>query len=195
MSSSTSPTTATKPAAKPAGNTATTTPATSSNVSQGMSGMNTGDTKPQVWKPPSGKQEYVVQEDLSGAPDWIDRAWFGVGCIKVPVGDWPFGQPYTTKRAVPGDQVQYVPPSANQGAHLIVVENVEPQARKEIVKPAQASAVSTEDQLKTGNLKVEDLSTAHKIGLVAMSPKLRPLVEGGVQLPEAPDLPVAAKSP
>jgi hypothetical protein len=92
-----------------------------------------------------------------------------------------------------GDQIQYIPPSPMGGARLTVTENVEPQARKEIVKPAQASAVSTEDQLKTGNIKAEDLSAAHKIGLVAMAPKLRPLVEGEVQLPDKPDLPVAAK--
>jgi hypothetical protein len=148
---------------------------------------------PPLWKPPTDKQEWTVTEDVNSAPAWIDKSWIGAGpSIKVPVGDYPFGSPYTTEKAEVGDEVQYLPPSATSGGHFIVVKNADARVVERAAKPAQASAASLEDLIKTGHVTADELSAGEKLQVAVRSPRFRPLLSGEVPPPDAPKLEVKA---
>lgn len=125
------------------------------------------DDASRPWAPPGAGEEFVFTT-IGEAPAWIDRGWAsfdnGAPALAVPAGDHPFGQPYTTVMAHPGDTVRWVVASGARAAHAevfaaVVSRDAEGSMTKRV---AQESNASLEDALKGGAMSEADLSEEAK---------------------------------
>ena len=152
-----------------------------------------GEPAPKPWVPPKDKQEYVVTEKMADVPEWIDKGWVGFGALKVPVGDYPFDSPYTTEKAEPGDTIQFSPAGATRGGHFTVVKNTDPDQAKSTPRPAQESAATLEDLLKSGHLAPDEMRASDKQQVRVRSPKFQSILDGEAEI-EKTELTVRAAS-
>lgn len=139
------------------------------------------------WAPPGGDEEFEFT-NTSEAPAWVDRNWAGYDngpALAVPAGDYPFGQPYTTVTAHPGDTVKWMAATPSKGAHAVVIPG-EPTGENATRKPPMQSNCSLEDALKGGYLTVEDLSDDAKGQVVTRSPHFRAIIEGNAAVTTEP---------
>jgi len=121
---------------------------------------------PKKWTAPETDQEFEYTGDNASLPDWLDKSWAsssnGAPALAVPHGPVPFGQPYTTDTARPGDTIKFVAAKPGAAGHFIIEPGVPDADAKPNAGVAQQSAASLEDQLIGGLIEAGDLSDSEK---------------------------------
>lgn len=135
---------------------------------------------------PKERQEFVYEGSVEGLPEWIDPGWAGnkngMPALHVPQGSPDMEGPYTTTTAVPGDTILFIPAKGATPSHYEIVpasksdepEDVAPEPTREeqSKKPVQASGASLEDLIRSGALKIEEMTPEQKGQVAARSPRL-----------------------
>lgn len=141
------------------------------------------DEAPKPAPLPTAEEEFVF-EDIESVPAYAkDWAGFSGGpVLQVPQGDaYDTTGPYHTAVARKGDTVKFIPMGPDTGAHFEVVAGS--VKREDAPVPSadgivvQRTNASLEDQIKTGNLAVGDLTDDQKAQVLGRSPGMKRLIE------------------